>query len=50
VGASAGVQGGTPECLEIIHGGDDHDDIISILTWNGQKTPAKDRFVWEELF
>jgi len=50
VGASAGVWGGTPECLEIIHGGDEEKDIISILTLDGQKIPAKDRYVWEQLF
>ena len=44
VGASKGVLNGTPEALEIIHcGGKDDEDIINVLTVEGQRIPAIDR-------
>jgi len=44
VGASQGVMGGTPEVLEIIHmGGENDEDIVSILTVDGKRVPAKER-------
>jgi hypothetical protein len=50
VGASSGVMGGTPEVLEIIHGGDNEDDIISILRWNkDDKIPSQNRQVYENI-
>ena len=46
VGASKGVMGGTPEVLEIIHmGGEDGEDVINILTVNGDRVSAKERSV-----
>lgn len=42
VGASSGVMSGTPEVLEIIHGGDTEQDTISILSRSG-KTAANQR-------
>jgi len=36
--------GGTPEVLEIIHmGGENDEDIVSILTVDGKRVPAKER-------
>ncbi len=44
VGASRGVMGGTPEVLEIIHmGGENDEDIVSILKEDGTRVAAKDR-------
>lgn len=44
VGASRGVMNGTPEVLEIIHqGGENGEDIISILTVEGDRIPASER-------
>jgi len=49
VGASSGVMGGTPEVLEIIHGGKDEDDTISILRYNTDfKIESKSRQVFED--
>ena len=46
VGASKGVMGGTPEVLEIIHmGGDDDEDVINILTVDGDRVSGKERSV-----
>ena len=48
VGASKGVMGGTPEVLEIIHkGGEDDEDIINILTVEGDRISGKERAVPE---
>ena len=44
VGASRGVMNGTPEVLEIIHkGGENDDDVINILTVEGDRIPASER-------
>ncbi|KAL7464144.1 hypothetical protein ACHAXS_004479 [Conticribra weissflogii] len=44
VGASRGVMGGTPEVLEIIHmGGENDEDIVSILKEDGTRVAAKER-------
>jgi len=44
VGASKGVMNGTPEVLEIIHcGGENGEDIINILTVEGERIPAVER-------
>lgn len=44
VGASRGVMNGTPEVLEIIHqGGENGEDILSILTVEGERIPASER-------
>ena len=46
VGASKGVMGGTPEVLEIIHmGGDDDEDVINVLTVDGDRVSGKERSV-----
>lgn len=46
VGASQGVMGGTPEVLEIIHmGGDDDEDIVSVLTVDGKRIDGSERAV-----
>lgn len=45
VGASKGVMSGSPEVLEIIHGGVDEDDELYILTTNGERISAKDRHI-----
>jgi hypothetical protein len=45
VGASQGVMGGTPEVLEIIHGGEDGEDKVSVLTVDGKSIDGKDRAV-----
>jgi len=48
VGASRGVMNGTPEVLEIIHqGGENDEDIISILTVEGDRIPASERLLIE---
>jgi len=50
VGASSGVMGGTPEVLEIIHGGQDEDDIINVLRWGNEvKIPSRNRQVFENI-
>ncbi len=50
VGASKGVLGGTPEVLEIIHmGGDDDEDIINILTVEGDRISGNKRSVPDEV-
>ncbi len=50
VGASKGVMGGTPEVLEIIHeGGENDEDIVNILTENGERISGKDRSVVDAL-
>ena len=50
VGASKGVMGGTPEVLEIIHeGGENDEDIVNILTENGERICGKDRSVVDTL-
>jgi hypothetical protein len=44
VGASRGVNNGTPEVLEIIHkGGENDEDVINILTIEGDRIPSSDR-------
>lgn len=44
VGASRGVMNGTPEVLEIIHeGGENGEDIINILTVDGERIPSSER-------
>ena len=50
VGASRGVMNGTPEVLEIIHGGEDEEDEVWILTKDGQRVPGSHRQVLENLF
>ncbi|KAL3780859.1 hypothetical protein HJC23_001592 [Cyclotella cryptica] len=46
VGASAGVMGGTPEVLEIIHeGGEDGEDLVSVLTVDGRRIEGRERAV-----
>jgi len=46
VGASKGVRGGVPEVLEIVHkGGEDGEDLVSVLTVGGMSVPEKDRRV-----
>jgi hypothetical protein len=46
VGASKGVMGGTPEVLEILHmGGEDDEDVIKILTVDGDGVSEKERSV-----
>ena len=50
VGASRGVMGGQPEVLEIIHGGDEADDIVNILTMSGEKIAGSERQVIESIF
>jgi hypothetical protein len=45
VGASRGVMHGRPEVLEITHGGEGEEDIIKILTMNGEKVDSSDRHV-----
>ena len=49
VGASSGVMSGTPEVLEIIHGGDNEKDLMNILTYDGTKIPSSQRQVQEYL-
>jgi hypothetical protein len=50
VGASQGVMGGTPEVLEIIHmGGENDEDIISVLTVDGKKVDGRDRMLVENV-
>ena len=49
VGASKGVMGGTPEVLEIIHkGGEDDEDVINVLTVDGERISAMKRSVPDE--
>ena len=44
VGASKGVMNGAPEVLEIIHeGGENGEDIINILTVDGDRIPGSER-------
>jgi len=52
VGASKGVLSGTPEVLEIIHGGakNGEQDLVNILTMSGESIPAKDRETLEPFF
>ena len=50
VGASRGVMAGTPEVLEIIHGGEGKDDVISILTMSGEKVDSSARQIVEMPF
>jgi len=52
VGASRGVMSGIPEVLEIIHGGEDEEDVISILSMNSGDKPiaAKERYLMEMPF
>jgi len=45
VGASRGVMNGTPEVLEIIHGGEDEEDVVNILTMGGDCICSSDRQV-----
>ena len=46
VGASQGVMGGTPEVLEIIHmGGDNDEDVVSVLTVDGKRVDGSERAV-----
>jgi len=46
IGASKGVASGNPEVLEIIHeGGEDGEDVLSVLTMNGERIPSADRQV-----
>mmetsp|Transcript_26972 Transcript_26972/g.31375 ORF Transcript_26972/g.31375 Transcript_26972/m.31375 type:complete len:491 (+) Transcript_26972:87-1559(+) len=48
VGASTGVLSGTPEVLEIIHcGGENDEDVINILTVDGERIPAIERQIVE---
>jgi hypothetical protein len=47
VGASQGVMGGTPEVLEIIHGGDEGEDVVSVLTVDGRRIEGRERAVAE---
>jgi len=48
VGASQGVMGGTPEVLEIIHmGGDNDEDIVSVLTMDGKRVDGSERAVFD---
>lgn len=50
VGASKGVMGGTPEVLEIIHmGGEDDEDVVSILTVEGKRIEGTKRMVPDEV-
>jgi len=48
VGASKGVMSGTPEVLEIIHGGDDENDEVYVLTREGERIPGKYRHVMDD--
>ena len=50
VGASRGVMAGTPEVLEIIHGGEGKDDVISVLTMSGEKVDSSERQIVEMPF
>mmetsp|Transcript_8962 Transcript_8962/g.12717 ORF Transcript_8962/g.12717 Transcript_8962/m.12717 type:complete len:123 (+) Transcript_8962:52-420(+) len=45
VGASAGVMSGTPEVLEIIHGGVKEQDTINILSRSGKKAATERQVV-----
>jgi len=48
VGASQGVMGGTPEVLEIIHmGGENDEDIVSVLTVDGRRVDGSERAVFD---
>lgn len=49
VGASQGVMGGTPEVLEIIHGGDEGEDVVSVLTVDGRRIEGRERAVVENV-
>jgi len=50
VGASKGVMGGTPEVLEIIHmGGEDDEDIINVLTVEGDRIRGTERSVPDQV-
>lgn len=49
VGASRGVQSGVPEVLEIIHGGEEADDVVSVLSKAGRYA-SSDRQVLEMLY
>jgi len=49
VGASKGVLNGTPEVLEIIHeGGENGEDVINVLTVDGERISGGDRYLAEE--
>mmetsp|Transcript_62917 Transcript_62917/g.73567 ORF Transcript_62917/g.73567 Transcript_62917/m.73567 type:complete len:566 (+) Transcript_62917:72-1769(+) len=45
VGASSGVNSGKPEVLEILHGGEEEDDIIHVLTMDGKRVCESERRV-----
>lgn len=48
VGASQGVMGGTPEVLEIIHkGGENDEDLVSVLTVDGKRVDGRERAVFD---
>lgn len=49
VGASRGVMGGTPEVLEIIHGGEGKEDVVTVLTMSGDRIPSSDRQIMEDI-
>eukprot|EP00586_Coscinodiscus_wailesii_P003678 CAMPEP_0172488274 /NCGR_PEP_ID=MMETSP1066-20121228/17727_1 /TAXON_ID=671091 /ORGANISM="Coscinodiscus wailesii, Strain CCMP2513" /LENGTH=475 /DNA_ID=CAMNT_0013255395 /DNA_START=138 /DNA_END=1565 /DNA_ORIENTATION=- len=49
VGASKGVMSGVPEVLEIIHGGDDEEDVINILSAKGDRIKGSERQVIENI-
>ena len=50
VGASKGVMGGTPEVLEIVHmGGENDEDIVNILTVDGERIEGTKRAVPDEV-
>jgi hypothetical protein len=50
VGASKGVMGGTPEVLEIIHmGGQNDEDVVNILTVEGDRINGMERSVPDEV-
>ena len=48
VGASKGVMGAPPQVLEIIHGGDDEPDIVSVVTMDG-KLPGHECHIVESI-
>ena len=42
--------GGTPEVLEIIHmGGENGEDVVSVLTMDGRRVDGKERAVVENI-
>jgi hypothetical protein len=50
VGASQGVMGGRPEVLEIIHmGGEDGEDLVNILTVDGDRIGGQERAVADDV-